>query len=248
MKAYKLGQHILVHADSIKEKDKIQKLLEKENIKIDTILTDPPYGVAYVENKATFKDGTQISKNKIIANDEERTPDEYAEFTEKWLSVIKDHMNTYNTVYIFGADTMLCAMRKGFEMVGGYYSQLLIWVKQQVVVGRKDYLPQHEIILYGWIGRHKFHRSKDKSVIFHPKPAKSKLHPTMKPIGLLRRIILNSTQKGDWVYDPFGGSGSTLIASEHTRRRCFMVEIDKEYIDIIIKRWEKLTHNKAEIL
>ena len=84
-------------------------------------------------------------------------------------------------------------------------------------------------------------RSKAKSVIFHPKPASSKLHPTMKPIGLLRKIIPNSTKTGEFIYDPFGGSGSTLIACEHLGRRCIMIELDENYCDIIKQRYEKLT-------
>lgn len=81
----------------------------------------------------------------------------------------------------------------------------------------------------------------DKSVTFYPKPSSSKLHPTMKPVGLLRRLILNSTKVGDTVYDPFGGSGSTLVACEHTKRKCIMVEMDPEYCETIVARWQKLT-------
>jgi DNA modification methylase len=81
---------------------------------------------------------------------------------------------------------------------------------------------------------------KDKSVIFNSRPSSSKLHPTMKPVRLLRKLILNSTKVGDLVYDPFGGSGSTLIACEQTKRKCVMVEIDPHYCEVIIKRWEKL--------
>ena len=108
-----------------------------------------------------------------------------------------------------------------------------------------DYLPQHELILYGWKGTHDFKRGKDKSVVFEPKPSRSTLHPTMKPVGLLRRLILNSTAVGDTVYDPFGGSGSTLIACEQVKRRCRMIELDQKYVDVIIKRWQNLTNKKA---
>jgi DNA modification methylase len=90
-------------------------------------------------------------------------------------------------------------------------------------------------------------RSKAKSVIFYPKPAKSKLHPTMKPIGLLRKLILNSTKMGELIYDPFGGSGSTLIACEHTRRKCAMIELDPEYVATTIQRWEMITGQEATL-
>ncbi len=88
-------------------------------------------------------------------------------------------------------------------------------------------------------------RSKAKSVIFYPKPHVSRLHPTMKPVGMLRKLILNSTKRGDWVYDPFLGSGSTLMACEHTQRRCIGVEIEPKHVETIIRRWEKLTGEKA---
>jgi DNA modification methylase len=129
--------------------------------------------------------------------------------------------------------------------VGFKFAQLVIWVKTHSIIGRMDYLPQHELIAYGWHGTHAFLRSKDKSVLVHPKPQKSSLHPTMKPIGLLRNLILNSSRIGEVVYDPFGGSGSTLMACEQTKRRCFIVEMDADYCRTIITRWEKLTGRNA---
>ena len=113
-------------------------------------------------------------------------------------------------------------------------------------MGRLDYLPQHELIAYGWAGTHEFRKAKDRSVLFHPKPTRSPLHPTMKPVGLLRRLVLNSSDVGGVVYDPFGGSGSVLIACEQTKRRCLTVELDPEYCRTIIARWERLTGGKAE--
>jgi DNA modification methylase len=128
------------------------------------------------------------------------------------------------------------------------FSQLVIWIKNHAIVGRKDYLPQHELIVFGWHGAHVFRRSKDKSVIFCPKPNKSPLHPTTKPIGLIRRLVLNSTNIGDAVYDGFGGSGTCLLACEQTKRRCFMIEQDSEYCQTVIRQWERLTKRKAELL
>lgn len=138
---------------------------------------------------------------------------------------------------------MIFALRQACLEAGMKIAQLIVWVKDRAIVGRLDYLPQHELILYGWKGTHDFKRGKDKSVAFYPKPSQSKLHPTMKPVGLLRRLILNSTKVGDTVYDPFGGSGSTLIACEHTKRKCIMVEMDPEYCETIVARWQKLTGN-----
>jgi len=112
-----------------------------------------------------------------------------------------------------------------------------------IIKDRKDYNPQHELIVYGWYGQHKFESRQGKTVIFNPRPQKSVLHPTMKPIPLLRKFILNSTKIGDTVYDPFGGSGSTMIGCEHTKRRCLMIEKDETYCQVIIDRFNKLLTN-----
>ena len=236
-----LGEHRLACGDAM---DVPEKLFDQE---IKMILTDPPYGVAYVENKEHFKKTlrSNITKAQPVIGDQKQTEEEYAVFTQRWLDQAKDHLSSYNTAYIFNSDLMMCALRDGMKRSKFYYSQMIIWVKNSVVLGRKDYLPQHELIIYGWFGRHKMERGKDRSVMFYPKPNRRPLHPTMKPVGLLRKIILNSTRIGDIVYDPFGGSGSTLIACEHTTRKCVMVETDPGYCVTIINRWEKLTKKKA---
>lgn len=241
---WQLGDH-RVACGSASDPDIVKKVMGGGSIR--QILTDPPYGVAYVENKAHFKEtiGANLSNTTVIQGDELQTDEEYAKFTKNWLETATPYLDKYNTVYIFNSDIMLCALRAGMKQAGIYYSQLIIWVKNQVVVGRKDYLTQHEVIAYGWFGRHKMERSKSKSVLFYPKPHRSKLHPTMKPVGLLRQLVLNSTKIGETVYDPFGGSGSTLMACEHLKRKCYMVELDPNYVSTIIQRWEILTNQEA---
>lgn len=128
---------------------------------------------------------------------------------------------------------------------GFTYTQMLIWLKTHAVVGRMDYLPQHELIAYGWFGRHTFMKSKDKTLLQFPKPSKSKVHPTTKPSGLLRRLILNSSRIGDVVYEPFAGSGSCVFACHDTKRKCHAIELDPEYCADILRRFEKHTGIKA---
>jgi len=244
---YKLGDHLLACGDC-KDINLVDKLVTGGgNIRL--ILTDPPYGVAYVENKEHFKStiGANLSAPRQIVGDELRTDDQYAEFTKSWITPILKNLEVKNAFYIFNCDMMMCSLRQGMKQAGLYYSQMIIWVKNNIVIGRKDYNPQHEVLAYGWYGRHKFERAKGKSVIFHAKPHHSKLHPTMKPVGLLRKFILNSSKTNDIVYDPFGGSGSTLMACEQTKRKCLMIEIDPFYCQVIIDRWEKLTNKTAEI-
>jgi len=141
---------------------------------------------------------------------------------------------------------MIFALREGMLTAGFKFSELLVWVKTHSVIGRMDYLPQHELIAYGWYGTHEFLKSKDKSVLVYPKPNKSKLHPTMKPIGLLRNLILNSSRVNDIVFDGFMGSGSTILAAEQTKRKCLGIELDPDYCQVAIDRFEKLTGIKVE--
>lgn len=215
---YKLGSHILGCGSSL-DKDFVDKVIAVGGVlAVRAIVSDPPYGVAY-----------KAKNHELIENDQIQTEDEYSEFTKAYLDIIKTHLESYNAFYIFNSDMMYPALRTGIKQAGYYYSQGIIWVKNTVVLGRKDYLPMHELIAYGWYGRHKMERSKAKSVIFHPKPSASKIHPTQKPVGLLRKLIPNSTKTGEWIYDGFLGGGSTLIACEHLGRRCIGIEIDLGY-------------------
>jgi len=238
---FELGSHKLLCGDA-KDKNTMNILIG--NNKIKAIISDPPYSIDYVASKRGFKQ--KIAKEKDIIGDQFQSEDDYRKFTKDWLDCVLPYLEKKNSIYIFNCDKMVFALKQGMEDAGLYFSQLLIWVKSHAVVGRKDYLPQHELIAYGWKKTHEFRKAKDKSVLFAPKPNKSTLHPTMKPISLLRKIILNCSNLGDFVYDPFGGSGSLLIAAEQTKRRCLMAELDPEYCQTIIDRFEKLSRAKAK--
>jgi site-specific DNA-methyltransferase (adenine-specific) len=237
---FRLGNHLLVCGDS-RNKELIAKLVGKHKIK--AIVSDPPYGVAVTESKRDFQ---TLAKDKVVANDHIQTDAEYQTFTQDWLSAVTPHLERKNAAYIFNADKMVFALRDGMLDAGLKFAQLLIWVKTHAVVGRLDYAPMHELIAYGWYGTHEFLKSKDKSVLVYPKPNKSTMHPTTKPIALIRHLILNSTHIGDVVFDGFLGSGTTLLACEQIKRICIGAELDPEYCQTIIDRYEKLTGNKAE--
>ncbi len=237
---FALGEHRLVCGDA-RDTDAVLRFIGKD--RITSIVCDPPYGVAYVESKAGFKQ--KLGKEKVIVNDHKQSEDEYRLFTKDWMLAVRPLLTRRNSLYVFNADKMIFALRDGMLDAGYTFTQLLIWAKTHAVIGRIDYLPQHELIAYGWYGRHEFQKAKDKSILVYPKPSSSKMHPTMKPVGLLRRLILNSTKVGDTVYDPFGGSGSTLIACEDTKRRCLMIELDPEYCQTIIHRFEQHSGIKA---
>jgi DNA modification methylase len=238
--AFRLGNHVLLCADS-RNKDMVAKLVGSKKIK--SVIIDPPYGVAVAESKEGFQ---TLAKNKAIVNDHLQSDAEYRKFTRDWIEAITPHLERKNSFYIFNSDKMVFALREGMIEAGLKFGQLLIWVKTHAVVGRMDYAPQHELIAYGWHGVHEFLKSKDKSVLVCPKPNKSKMHPTTKPLDLIRRLILNGTRIGDVVYDGFLGSGTTLLACEQTKRICIGVELDPEYCQTIIDRFEKLTGLKAE--
>jgi len=236
---WQLGNHRLAHGDC-RDPKLLKKLLGTE--KIDLISSDPPYGVAVAESKRNFR---TLAKDKDIVGDHLQSDAQYRQFSKEWLEAVQPYLAKKNSMYVFNADKMVWSLRDGMIDAGFKVAQLLIWVKQQSVVGRLDYAPQHELIVYGWYGTHKFWHSKDKSVLFCPRPSKSKLHPTTKPLNLIRRLILNSSEIGSTVFDGFLGSGTSLLACEQAKRKCFAVELDLEYCLTSINRWEKLTGLKA---
>lgn len=237
---FRLGNHLLLCADS-RDEELVAKVIGKHKIK--AVIVDVPYGVAVAESKEGFQ---TLAKNKVIANDHLQSDGEYKKFTSDWINAVVPHLERKNSLYIFNSDKMVFALREGMVEAGVKFGQLLIWVKTHAVIGRMDYAPMHELIAYGWYGTHEFLKPKDKSVLVCPRPNKSKMHPTTKPLDLIRRLILNSTRIGDVVYDGFLGSGTTLLACEQTKRICVGVELDPEYCQTIIARFEKLTGLKAE--
>lgn len=237
---FRIGMHVLACGDA-RDKALVDRLVGKEKVKL--ILSDPPYGCKVVEGKEGF---AKMRVNKKILNDDITSETEYVQFTKDWLLPIIPHLATKNSTYIFGSDIMALALREGMQSAGLRFGQMLVWIKNHPVIGRKDFLPMHEIVMFAWKGTHEFKRSKDKSVIYCPKPNRSPLHPTQKPISLLRRLILNSSNIHDIVWDSFAGSGSLGIAAEQTKRRSIMIERDEEYCQTIIDRFERVFGLKAE--
>lgn len=233
-----LGEHTLGCGSST-DKEFVKQVVGNKTIK--NIQVDPPFGVSVANSSLN------PTKHKPLANDHIIPDEDYAKFTQDWLDAVKPFLAKKNSLYCFNADKMVFPLREGMLRSGFKLSQLLVWVKSQPVIGQLDYLPTHELLVYGWYGTHKFYKAKDKSVLYAPKPQKSKYHPTMKPLSLIRRLILNSTEVGDTVYDPFLGSGTTLLASHQTLRKCIGIELDEKYCQVIVDRWEKLTGLKAVV-
>jgi DNA modification methylase len=238
---YSMGNHRLLCGDATSTDHFKQLMCGK---KVDMILTDPPYGVNYAGKNEMLNKFDKGNKNqREIENDDDV---DYRVFFTAFLKVIE--MSDYNTSYIFMSGKELHNLRIAFQDAGFYWSDYLIWAKNNHVLGRKDYNAKHEFVMYGWKDHHKFYGPSGVTVIECDKPLKNDLHPTMKPIKLLVKLIIDGSQKGHIVYDPFIGSGSTIIACEKTGRSCYGMEIDPHYVDVAIERWEKLTGQKATLI
>lgn len=233
-----LGNHKIMCGDSTKIDN--TNLLFKENT-IDLLLTDPPYGINYsAKNEFLNKYDKGNRNQKDIANDD---IEDIKQFCSDFLSIIP--FSEYNIFYIFITSQQLHNVRLSLEENKFYTSTYLIWNKNNHVLGRMDYLMKHELIMYGWKNRHKFYGQKSASVINCNKPLKNDLHPTMKPIELLEKLLRDGSLPNQNVYDPFLGSGSTLIACEKQNRKCFGFELDTDYCDVIIQRWQNFTGKEA---
>lgn len=232
---YQLGNHRLMCGDSTKEED-VDKLVDGADI--DLLLTDPPYNVDYTANET--RDG--------IKNDNFATNEQYVEFLSKAFANADKHLKQGACFYIYFAGKFVSEVTQACKNTQWNPSHLLIWRKDSLVLGRSDYQYNHEPFIYGWkegASHCWYNDRKQTSVVDFPRPKASKLHPTMKPIPLFAYQMQNNTKQGDLVMDLFGGSGTTLIVAEQTNRKCFMMEFDPKYVDVIIDRWEKLTGKKA---
>jgi len=226
-----LGRHRLVCGDSTKPAD-LAKLMD--NQQADLILTDPPYNVNY-------EGGT---KEKLKIQNDKMNDDKFLQFLTDAFTRMYEYSKKGAAIYVFHADSEGYNFRSAFKQAGYSLRQCLIWAKNTLVLGRQDYQWQHEPILYGWKdgASHSWYGDrKQTTVVKYDKPQRNPDHPTMKPVGLCGYFIANSSKEGDIVLDPFGGSGSTLIACEQAGRACYTVEMDPKYCDVIVKRYIEST-------
>lgn len=221
---WQLGEHRLLCGDSTKEESYELLMAGKQ---ANLVITDPPYNVNY-----------QGSAGKI--KNDNMKDDAFYQFLLAAFTNMEKNMASDASIYVFHADTEGLNFRKAFSDAGFYLSGTCIWVKQSLVLGRSPYQWRHEPILFGWKkkGKHCWYAGRKESTIWEfDKPKKNKDHPTMKPIPLLAYPIINSSMTNSIVLDPFGGSGSTLIACEQTKRICRTIELDEKFCDVIVKRY-----------
>ena len=232
-----LGEHKVLCGDATKAED-YKALLGDELV--DMTFTDPPYNVNYAN---TAKDKMR-GKNRPILND--NMGDGFGAFL---LAACQNILNvTKGAVYIAMSSSELDTLQSAFRAAGGKWSTFVIWAKNTFTMGRADYQRQYEPILYGWRdgADHYWCGARDQGDVWQiKKPHKNDLHPTMKPVELVERAVRNSSKTRDLILDPFGGSGSSLIACEKSGRRARLIELDPKYVDVIVKRWQDFTGAEA---
>ena len=258
----KLGKHTIMCGDSTKSED-VDKLMN--NIKVDLFITDPPYNVNYKGcHKKWMNDNKKLrhskkykglienvdngliikTPQKLIKNDK-MSDEEYTKFLTDIIVNANNIMENGASFYIFHSSQTVYNLFKAMEYSKWKERSTLIWVKNHFRFAPKDYKTQHEPILYGWKNgkAHSWYGGANQTTILKfNKPQANKLHPTMKPIELIKFLMQNSSKINDKVLDLFLGSGTTLIACELENRICYGMEISEEYIEIIIERWNKLTN------
>lgn len=257
---YQLGNHRLM-CGSATEPEDIKKLMNGK--KADLLLTDPPYNVDYK------------GSNGLKIQNDDMEDENFQEFLTKAFVIANANMKAGACFYIWYGDVESYNFYQATRNTGWKTRECLQWIKNSLVLGRHDYQIKHEPCLYGWTdgATHTWNGGRkqttameaidlmneeelrkaykelveqlDTSVIYEDKPKANKVHPTMKPIKLMARLIRNSTKQEEIVLDLFAGSGSTLIACEQTNRTCYTTELDPKYVDVIIKRWEDFTGKRA---
>ena len=232
-----LGPHRLLCGDAT-QAESYDALLAGDPV--DMVFSDLPYNVNYANSAKDKMRGT----HRPILND--NLGDQFGAFLEASLVPMLQHCR--GAVYIAMSSSELDTLQTAFRAAGGKWSTFIIWAKNTFTLGRADYQRQYEPILYGWPEGQQRHwcGDRDQGDVWHiKKPAKNDLHPTMKPVELVERCIRNSSKPGQTVLDPFGGSGTTLIAAEKSGRQVRLMELDPKYVDVIVRRWQDWTGQEA---
>ncbi len=235
-RVYQLGPHRLLCGDST-DAEAVARLYGEEKARM--VWTDPPYGVSYAAKNEMLNAYDKGSRNQTPIEGDDAEPEEVGELIRGVLAPIPRAQGA--ACYIAGANQVeiQTAMIEAATAAGYHIRWNLIWVKDNHVLGRADYLAKHETILYGWAtdGPHLYSGHYRQSVFIVARPRASVDHPTMKPVALIEPMLMNSSNRDEIVADPFGGSGSTLLAAASAGRRCYTSEIYPAYCDVIRRRW-----------
>lgn len=232
---WSLGRHRLWVGDSTAD---LGDLMQGDQAHM--VFTDPPWNVNY---GAVKKGNAQGYKPRTILNDNQGTA--FDEFCDGFSTQLKAHSRPGAPLYLVMSAQEWPVIHASLLAAGFHWSSTIIWAKDQLVLSRKDYHTQYEPIWYGWNDSAArlvpVEDRKQSDLWAIPRPKRSDLHPTTKPVELVARAISNSTRAGDIVLDAFGGSGSTLIACHQTGRTARLVELDPIYADVILQRYMEHT-------
>lgn len=231
------GDHRIMCGDSTAADD-VAKLLNA--LAPNLMVTDPPYGVEYDagwRNKVVRANGTKVAARAVgkVSNDDR------ADWSQAWS------LFPGNIVYVWHGMLFSGLVAATLEDCGFKIRAEIVWAKNQPVIGRGDYHAQHESCWYAVKEKGNWHGDRSQSTLWQiDKPSKSKTgHSTQKPIECMRKPMENNSAPGEYVYDPFLGSGTTLIAASQIGRFCLGMEIEPGYVDLAVKRWENETGKKA---
>jgi DNA modification methylase len=232
---YRLGEHLLLCGDACKEDDLNVLLGGKE---VDMLLEDPPYNVSYEGATA----------ERLTITNDSMEDQQFLSFLSQAFGNAAKHMKKGAAFYIWYGDNEAVNFRLACKNAGLEIKQCLIWVKNQLVIGRQDYQWKHEASLYGWLpgASHRWYSDRKQTTVMEfDKPGRNGEHPTMKPVALFEYQMCNSSKRGDIVLDMFAGSGTTVIAAERTGRVARVMELDPKYCDVIRRRWAEFTSGEG---
>jgi site-specific DNA-methyltransferase (adenine-specific) len=232
---FRLGRHRLLCGDSTSAED-VGRLMDGK--RADLLLTDPPYGVSYV---GKTKDALTIENDAL-------TEEGLEELIRGAFSIAETNCRPGAYWYATVPAGPLHLLFADDWKARGILRQIMVWVKDSMVLGHSEYHYQHEPILFGWMPGERYKNpDRTRTTVWEcPRPNASREHPTMKPVALWARAIQDGSREADLVFDPFLGSGTTLVACEQLGRTCYGMEISPQYCQVIIDRWERLTGQKAE--
>lgn len=237
---YVLGRHRLLCGDSTDAK---AVALLAGSAKARMVFTDPPWNVDY-GNVQHNESGRSIMNDNMAA-------EEFHAFLMHAFANMAEHTEPGAMVYVVMSSSEWGTLMGVMQAAGYHWSTTIVWVKDTLVLSRKDYHTRYEPMWYGWregAARLRPLEDRTQSDVWEiDRPKRSDEHPTMKPVALVARAVANSSGAGDVVLDLFGGSGTTMVACEQTGRSCLTMELDPKYCDVIVRRWEHMTGSQARL-
>lgn len=234
---WQLGDHRVMCGDSTKEED-VARLMDEQ--RADLMLTDPPYNIDYT---GKTKDALKVANDSM-------GEDDFRQFLVSCFKAGFQILKPGASYYIFHSDSETYNLYGAVKDCQQLVRQCLIWTKDALVMGRRDYQQQHEPCLYGWKegASHGWYSDRKQTTLLRfDRPKRSEQHPTMKPVAMFAYLMGNSTAPQGLTYDPFLGSGTTLIAAEQLGRKCYGMEISPDYVAVILQRWADFTGKTPEL-